>query len=309
MVDVKEIKLVKLAPFTLMSSSVQAILAFIGAILMLIVFGIIAALVPQANVFGAVIIWLGVGLLIIYPIGTFFTSIAMNFFSALLYNSLVPRLGGIKLGLEGSDVTEIPVVSFALILAFIEAIWAFIIGLSLAALIAPISALLSSSAPVILQAIANATNSTGITIPTGAAVGTGSVFLALFLIIGLPIAIFVILFIVNALAAIFYNYLVTRVTKIKLEFVAISETLHELKSIPVLPAALTTGIVFAIFGFIEGLISLISLSAAGNILGGFEALVVEIVYRFILWFIVAALATFIYNYLAPRIGGIKLDLQ
>jgi hypothetical protein len=76
----------------------------------------------------------------------------------------------------------------------------------LGSLIAPFGALISSSVPAVSQAIANATNTTGATIPTGAALGL-ELFLALFLIIGLPIAIFIILFISNALTAIFYNLL------------------------------------------------------------------------------------------------------
>lgn len=308
MVDVKEIKSVKLAPFTLMSSSIQAILAFIAAILMLIVFGAIAALVPQFTVFGAVIAWLGVALVIIYPIAAFFIGLATNFFTALLYNGLVPRLGGVKLGLEGNEVTEVPVVSFALILAAVEAIWAFIIGLFLAAVIAPFTALLSSSIPVIAEAIANATNTTGAAMPTGAAVGAGGAVLALLLIIGLPIAVFVIGFIGHALAAIFYNFIATRVAKIKLEFAAISGTLHELKSIPVLPAALAAAVVFAIFGFLVGLMNLITISISGDPITGIITLIVDIIVYFVEYFIIVALAAIIYNYLAPRIGGIKLDL-
>lgn len=137
-----EIKSIELAPFTLMSSSVQAILAFIIAVIMLIVFSIAGAVVPQI---GAAIALVGVAMIVIYPISAFFIGLATNFFTAFLYNAMVSRLGGVKLELEGSNLTEIPIVPFALILSVIEAIWAFIIGLFLAAASAPIIALLSSS--------------------------------------------------------------------------------------------------------------------------------------------------------------------
>ena len=309
MVDLKEIKSIELAPFTLMSSSVQAILALIAAIIMLLIFGAIAALVPQATVFGSVITWLGVALVIIYPIATFFINLAISFFSALLYNTLIPKLGGVKLGLEGNEVAEVPVVSFSLILAAIEAIWAFIIGLFLAAAITPFTALLSGSIPVISEAIANSTNTTGVAMPTGAAVGAGGIVLALLLIIGLPIAVFIIGFIGHALAAIFYNYIATRVAKIQLNFAAVSGTLHELKSIPVVPAALAAAVVFAIFGFIRGLIYLITLSISGNAVAGLITFITDIVVYFVVYFIVVALVAIIYNYLAPKIGGIKLGLE
>ena len=116
-----EIKSVELAPFTMLTSSVQAILALILAIITLIVAGIFGAVIPQL---GGFIIALGVAAIIVFPISSFFITIVISFFSALLYNTLVPRLGGVKLELEGSDVTSIPVVPFALILSAISAIYA-----------------------------------------------------------------------------------------------------------------------------------------------------------------------------------------
>lgn len=301
-----EIKSVKLAPFTLMSSTVHAILALIAAIIMLILFSIVGAFFPNI---GAAIALMGVAMIIIYPIAVFFIGLSTQFFSAFLYNTLVPRLSGIKLELEGSDVTAIPVVPFALILAAIEAIWAFIFGLFLAAAIAPITALISGSIPVVSQIIANATNATGAAMPTGAAVGAFGVISALLLIIALPIAVFVIGFIANALTAIFYNFIATKVSKIKLEFAAVSDTLHELKNIPPIPAALAIAVVFTIFGLIQGIINLISYSANGDPTAGAISLALNIVVNFVLYFIVVALGAFIYNFLVPRIGGIKLDLE
>jgi hypothetical protein len=301
-----EIKSIELAPFTLMSSSVQAILAFIMAIIMLIVFSIAGAVIPQI---GTAIALIGVAMIVIYPISAFFIGLTANFFTAFLYNSLVSRLGGVKLELEGNDIIAIPVVPFALILSVIEAIWAFIIGLFLAAASAPIIALLSSSIPVISQAIANATNTTGATMPTGAALGSAGVVGALLLIIGLPIAVFIFGFIGHALAAIFYNYIATRAAKLKLEFAKVSDTLHELKTIPVVPAALSIAIVFTIFGLIQGIIRLISFSAAGDATAGVIALISDIIGNFIIYFIFVALAAWIYNFLVPKIGGIKLDLE
>jgi hypothetical protein len=309
MVDVKEIKSVELAPFTLMSSSIHAILAFIAAIITLIAFGIIAALVPQASVFGSVITSAGAALVIIYPIAAFFIYLAISFFTILLYNGLAPKLGGIKLGLEGNEVTNIPVVSFSLILAVIEAIWAFIIGVFLAAAITPVFTALSSSIPVVSQAIANATNATNMTIPTGQAVAAGGVFLAIILIIGLPIMAFIFGFIGNALAAIFYNYIATKVSKIQLNFDAVTGTLKNLTSIPVVPASLAVAIVFTIFGLIRGLGDLASLSANGNVSGGVGALIASIVGYFVMYFIGTALITIFYNALAPRIGAVKLELE
>jgi len=90
----------------------------------------------------------------------------------LLYNTLVPTIGGIKLGLEDNEVTKIPIISFALILSVMGAIMALIIGIFLAALIVPLLSFLSGSIPDLSQIIANATNTTPATLPIGAVLGT-----------------------------------------------------------------------------------------------------------------------------------------
>lgn len=238
---------------------------------------------------------LAVPIIILFPIGAFFSTIVISFFSVMVYNALVPKLGGIKLELEGKNVEKIPVVSFALILSVIGAVWAFIAGLVLAAVISPLFSLLSTMAttPEAAQIAANFTNATGGAMPTGAAFGTAGVVVSLVLIIGLPIMVFVFGFIWNALFALFYNYLVTRVAKIQLEFGQISENLHELKHIPVLPTALAIALVYALLGLL-------------GILSGNYA---DFIINFVQYFIGTALIALLYNYLAPKIGSIKLNLE
>jgi len=306
MVDILEIKEIKIASFTLITSSVQAILAFIYAVVLLIFASIagsiLASFVPG---FGSFIAFGAAALIIIYPISAFFIGLMVQFFSALLYNILVPRVGGVKLGLEGDELVEIPAVSFALILSIIGAVWAFIVGLFLAAVIVPMFAFLGSAS----STIPTMTNVTGVPMVTGAAAGVAGIFGALILIIGLPIAVFIIGFISNALAAIFYNFIATRIAKAKLEFEKVSNTLHELKSVPPIPAALSIAVVFTIFGIFAGILNLIRFSLQGDVLLGVGALVGEIIWYFILYFVSVALGAFFYNYLVPKIGGIKLKLE
>lgn len=236
---------------------------------------------------------LGIPLIILLPIGAFFVTIVISFFSVMLYNVLVPRLGGVKLELEGKEVEKIPVISFALILSVIGAVWAFIAGLLLAAVISPMFSLISSL-PEGASILANITNTSGTNMPTGAELGAAGVIVPLLLIIGLPIMVFVFGFIWNALFAMFYNYIVTRVVKIQLEFSQIAGNLHELKHIPVLPTALAIALVFALLGIISGIMS-----------GNFGQFISD----FILYFIETALIALLYNYLAPKIGSIKLNLE
>jgi hypothetical protein len=294
MINVKEIKSVKLTPFTRMSASIYGILGFIAALAMLIVLTIMqaAGFMPQLGQFN-VVTGLGIPIIILFPIGAFFSTIVISFFSLMLYNALVPRLGGIKLELEGNEVIKIPVISYALILSAIGSIWAFIAGLVLAAVISPIFSLISTL-PETANITANFTNATGAAMPTGVEFGAAGIIVSLALIIGLPIMVFVFGFIWNALFALFYNYIATRVAKIKLEFSQITGNLHELKHIPVLPTALAVAIVYALLGIISGLLS-----------GNYG----EFISNFVLYFIETALIALLYNYLAPKIGSIKLNIE
>ncbi len=57
------------------------------------------------------------------------------------------------------------------------------------------------------------------------------------------------------------------------------------------------------------LIVLISLSIAGNPLGGVISLIYEIIAYSIAGFIIMALLAIIYNFLQPKISGFKLNLR
>lgn len=295
MVDMKEIKSVGPASFTLMSSSIQAVLAFIFAVICAVAFGTASAFVPELSNVAGVIAALGVAIIIILPISSFLTNVAISFISIILYNGLAPRIGGIKLGFDGNKIRSIPAVPFALIMACIAMIWAFIIGVLLAATLIPLTGVIGTSL----------SSATGVSM---ANLGTAGIFGALFLIIGLPIIAFIAGFIVHALAAVFYNLLIPRVGGVKLEL-AVVDNGNKIESIPVLPASLAISVVFAVFGLIIGLISLIMSSASGNVAGGFLSLVYNIIGYFLGYFILVALITIFYNLLAPKLGGIRLHLD
>lgn len=293
MVDIKEIKNVKLTPFTKMSASIYGILGLITAVVMFVALVIVqvtgvAGQVGQFNF----ITGLGIPLIILLPIASFFITIAVSFFSAILYNTLVPRLGGVKLEMDGSEVKSIPVVSFALILSVIGAIWAFIAGLVLAAVISPLFSMIGTL-PEAANITANITNVTGAAMPSGMNFGAIGAIVTLLLVIGLPILAFVFGFIWNALFALIYNYISTRAAKINLEFNQITGHQFEIKYIPVLPAALAVSITYAVLGLL------------GILSGDFT----QFISNFILYFIETALIAYFYNYLAPKIGTVKLDLE
>jgi hypothetical protein len=292
----------------------------------LITFGALSALLPGAALIFAS---LGISMIILYPIGTFIVYTALAFITALIYNMLVPRLGGVKLGLEGDQVTSLPVMSFALILSAVGAIWALIIGLILTAVILPLTTIISTVIPLASQLFAsvinnatsilsmsnatgnltvNATNLTAANLPNGSVVGTGGVVLALMLIIGLPIAVFILGFIGNALTAIFYNAIIPRVGGLRL-ILTPAGTANEITNIPVVAASLALAAVALIFGIIVGILGLISMAVAGHAVAGVETLIFDIIRYFLGTFIMVAIVTIIYNFLAPRIGGVQLRLK
>ena len=267
-------------------------------------------------------------MIILYPIGAFLIYVVLSFVTGLIYNSLLPRLGGIKLGLEGDQVKSLPVMSFALILSAIAAVWALIMGLLLTAVILPLTTIVSTIIPLVMQLgvavvnnatallsmsnatnmSVNATNFTAANLPNGSAIGNGGVIIALMLIIGLPIAVFIGGFIASALAAIFYNFMIPRVGGVRL-MLAPAGKAHEITSIPVVAASLAIASVALIFGIIMGIVQLITMAAAGHATLGIEVLIYDILRYFIGTFIMGAIITIIYNFLAPRLGGVQLGLK
>ena len=301
MVDVLEIKSVDLASYTLIGSSIRAIMAFIVAIIFLLIFEIVAFLVPAVTAFRGFIIASGLAFVIVYPIASFFINLSIRFYTAFVYNRLVSRISGIKLAMEGNELISLPVMSFSLILTCIYTITAFVLGLFLAAATAPFLTLATTLAT-------NLSAATGVPFTSQMILALGT-FKIIFLLILMPIMVFIFGFIFNALVAIFYNFIANRVAKIKLNFQDAGNNLKELINIPILPITLAVATIAAVFGLLNGLMRLATLSAAGDVTTGLMALIMTIIGNFIAVFIVMAIGTFFYNYLAPIIGGVKLQLE
>lgn len=298
MFEVKDVKSIKIVPFTLMSSSISAILAFIYAIFILIILGIMGALVPGIN--GGIIATLGIGVILLLPSGFFVLNIVQSFLTALLYNMLVPRLGSIKLGFEDlTEIKNIPVVPFALMLAAIGGIITFIAML----IIGPIIA-------ISLQATALAASMAGTAVPDISSIGALGVIGLLIMVIGIPIAIFIGTFISTAIIAVIYNYLAPKIGGIQFNFGNAIGNIFEIESIPVIPFALITAIVLTIFNLIVRVIAFIIAVVSGSTLTEqLINLVLGVVVYLIIGFIVYAITAFLYNYLRPKIGGIKLEIE
>ena len=66
----------------------------------------------------------------------------------------------------------------------------------------------------------------------------------------------------HALFAVFYNFLIPRIGGVKLELAPKIDSLSEIKSVPTVAASLALAVVFTIFGLIQGILSLASMSMA-----------------------------------------------
>lgn len=302
MVDIKEIKSIEIVPYTLMTSSVNAVWAFIYAI-----FTVILGLIPFAlspTPANSASLWFYIASIVSSPVTSFVLGVLQSFLFALIYNLLVPKLGGIKLGLENlSEIKSIPVIPFALITSAISAIFVLIVALIIMPLVAayiPVVSQVMSSLPL---------NGTTIPAESISALGTFGVIGSILSIIILPIVMFVCVFIVSAISAWLYNLLAPRTGGIKLEFAPAQKNMYEILSLSPVHLALITALIAAIWGIIFGIIAIIISAIYGAVVVGAIMLVMFTIMFLISVFIVYAILALIYNFLRPRIGGIKLELQ
>lgn len=295
MSDLKEIKSIRVVPFTLMSSSISAVLGFLYAIVLVVIMGIAGTSLSQGNLGAGTLATLALAMILALPTASFLITTLQSFLETVLYNIFVPRLGGIKLELEDlNEVKSVPVVPFALMVSSIVTVLMFLVMLILG--------------PLFMSLIQGAALSGRI--PGVESLGALGILGILIMIIGVPIVTFVVVFIVSALTAIFYNLLAPKIGGIQLEFALLSEKLHEIKSIPVVKFAVILTVVGAILAFIFGILGM-ALSIAGGTSASSAALdlLINVVINFVIGFVVYAITAALYNFLAPKIGTVKLELE
>lgn len=298
MIQVKDIKSIQIVPYTIMMSSISAVLSVIYAIFFIIILSIGAVSSAGAN--ASFIVTLIIALLLLFPTAGFLLSIVQSFLTALIYNILVPKIGAIKLGFEDlKEIKNVPVVPFAFMISAISGIIVFIIML----IIGPILVLG-------LQAAALSASAAGTAIPGLPNFGGMGLIGLLILVIGVPIGMFILTFISSAIMTIFYNFLAPKIGGIQFNFGNAIGKFHEIESIPVVSFALITAIVITLFSFLIQVISLIiSIAVGAAIIPELISLVTSIVVSLIFGFVIYAITAALYNYLQPRIGGIKLEIE
>lgn len=298
MIEIKDIKSVKIVPFTLMNASISAVIGLIYGIVFAIIFGVtLGSALP--GITAGMIATIIIGSILAFPTVMFLVSVLESFIVAFLYNQLVPRLGAIKLGfVDLKEIITIPVVPFALMSASIGGLLTFLAML----IIGPFFAFGIQSAALAGAGAAN--------IPGLASIGSFGLLWMIIMIVGIPIVAFIGIFIGVAVAAILYNLLAPKIGGVELNFGIASGNLFEIESIPIVKFALITTLVLTVIQLILGVIDLIiSIATGSSATGALIGLVIRVVSSLVVSFILYAIMACLYNYLRPRIGGIKLEIE
>jgi len=295
MIEIKDVKSIEIVPYTLMTSSISAVLALIYALLFIIIISITSIYVPGLS--ASLIVTLAIAMILMFPTAGFLISIIQSFLTALLYNLLVPRLGAIKLGFEDmNEIKNVPVVPLALMASALGGIIIFLIMLIVG--------------PIIAVSLQVAASSAGAAIPGLSSFPALGIVGILIMVIGVPIVMFISIFIATAIMAIIYNLLAPKIGGIKFNFGSAVENLFEIESIPVVQFAIITTVVITLFGLITQVISFIAAVAMGQaITTQLISLVTGVLTDLVFGFIIYALTAFLYNYFRPKIGGIKLQIE
>ena len=270
----------------------------IYGIIVAIVLGVtVGSLVP--GITAGMIATLVIGAILAFPTVMFIVGIIESFLIALFYNQLVPRIGAIKLGFEElKEIKNVPVVPFALMTAALVGLLTFLIML----ILGPLFAFGIQSAALASAGAAD--------IPGLASLGAFGLIGLVILVVGVPIGIFISVFISTAIMAFLYNVLAPKIGGIELNFTNVAGNFFEIESIPVVKFALITTLVLTLFELIVGVISLILAIVMGtSFVSGLIDLVVRVVSYLIIGFILYAITAFLYNFLRPKIGGIKLEIE
>jgi hypothetical protein len=300
MEELKEIKSVTIVPFTLMSSSVSAIIGLIYAFILILVLGLVAVFLPaEASAIVGILLTFAVALILVMPVGSFLISILFSFLLAFVYNLLVPKVGGIKLGMtDMKEVNSLPVIPLSLMVSILYTILTFLIML----VVAPVLM-------IVLQGTALLAASYNSSLAGLNGIGALGIIGIVVMIIAIPIVVFISTFIYSALLAIFYNLLAPKIGGVRFKFKAVHDNLFEIKKIKPVPLALISAVVLTILNFLFSIPQIIIYFAVGNPLGGIGYFLGNTIGSFIVIFIIYAIMALLYNYLRPVIGGVELELE
>ena len=278
--DMHELKSIDLASFTIMSTGISVLYVLIFTLIIALA---IAVSVPPATAFA-------IYLIPTLVVGAFIFTIYNSFFTGFLYNTLGKKLNRIKIGLNGGEVTKISAAQTAIMVSIISTIQLILIYLA--------SILIF---PLMINTV----------IQTFAYAGQQMLALSIYqfmMVISQPITViaifagtFVLTFVYVFIAMILYNFLAGRDRGAELnlskegDFTAID-------SVNVLKLAIVFAIIVGILTVIYSIVSFILIGGSSMVL------ITTLISGFVNGFVEGALIAIFYNFLAPRLGKIKIEL-
>ena len=280
MVDVKELKSIELTSFTTMATGIAVLFSIISAILLSIIIG---AAVPNG---AGIVIYLIPTIII----GTLMYSIYNNFFEGFLYNVLAKKLKTIAVAIEdGNQIVKISTSETATMVSLIVTIQ-FVLLYLVSLFILPLT--LSSMIQTLMYT-GQSTLAYGIYQFLNLISQPTTILIMIF-------GVFIITFVFVLIGTYIYNMVAKSGRGIVLNlseengFTAI-DSIDPLK----------LGMMFAVISGILSLITaLISLFSGGNL----PSLIGSIIGGFVGGFIEFYLLGLFYNFLAPTLGKIKIEL-
>ncbi len=276
---VKEIKSIDLSSYTLIMTGIAVLFSILSALVLTIGIGIIS----PGNI--------GIAVFIIPTIivGTFMYTIYNSFSQGLFYNLLSTKLNAIKFTLEENQIVKISPNETATMLAVIATIQVLLLYLVTVFIL-----------PLVL-------NATIQTLMFGGQELLAYELYQFLILINQPMTIilfifgtFVITFVFTLIGVYIYNILAKKGKAITVELSNENE-MTALDSIDLMSLAIAVAIINGILTLIFAIIMLIS---GGNI----ATLLTNVISSIITGFIEAALFAIFYNFLAPKIGKLKLEL-
>ena len=271
----KELKSIDLSSYTIISTGVATLISILIAIIIIVAF---AVSVPNS---------MGV-MIYIFPtivFGTMISNIFVNFSTGYLYNVLSKRLGFIKFNIEEDSIKSISAKETGLLVGFITLIMILVIYLA-TSLILPL--IISSFMTLLMYS---------------AQTGIATAMYQTMMLISNPItiAIGIIGSVITLLGIYIYNILASSDREILVKL-SKENNLTQLDSITPLNFAIAMGAISLILNIILAAILVISGVPLFNAL-------VDVLIGFVSAFITAMLIALSYNFLAPKLGKLKVELE
>jgi hypothetical protein len=279
MVSVKELKSVDLSSFTIVTTAIGVLFSIISSILIVIMMGVTT---PSA---------IGASIYIISTVivGTLMYTIYNSFCQGFLYNTLAKKINPIKLAFDGNKIIKVTTTETAIAIAMIETVMVILLYLASVVLMplminAAVQTLMYSGQQVLAYGLYQ-----------------------FMLLISQPATIamiifgtFIITFVFVLLGCYIYNILAGRGRCVEVEL-SQENNMTVIESIDYLKFAI-------VFAIINGILSIIS--AIVMIVSGGQPVnaILNIVLSFVIGFVSGALTAIFYNFIAPKLEKLKLEL-